>query len=296
MSGLYSMTGFSRLEGTTDSTAWTWEIKSVNGRNLDMRIRLPYGFDQLDPLIRKAVAGALARGTLSINLSIREEAAAGRVRVNEETLSLVLAAIENLRERIDVERPRPEGILALRGVLEQSDEGTEGRSGGALLAGLMEGFARALAALLETRGTEGEQLRPLLTAQIDRIAHLADRAAEVPGHQPQALRARLDEQIRTVLDDHRALDPARLHQEVALLVTKADVREEIDRLKSHCGTAHDLLAKGGPVGRRLDHLSQEFNREANTLCSKSSDVEMTGIGLELKAVIDQFREQIQNLE
>jgi len=297
MADIHSMTGFSRLEGTAETAAWTWEIKSVNGRNLDMRIRVPYGFDRLDSQIRKLVSAHLVRGSITINLSVRSEASPSRVRVNADSLETVVRALAELQSRQDIvtDKARPEGILALRGVLEQSEE-TNQDLDEPLLADLMSGFESALRELKETRRTEGEFLRPLLVQQVGTIRDLADRAASVPGHQAQAIRDRLSEQIETVLEDHKSLDPARLNQEIAILVTKADIREEIDRLKAHCQTAADLLANGGPVGRRLDHLCQEFNREANTVCSKSNDVEMTGIGLDLKAVIDQFREQIQNLE
>lgn len=297
MADIHSMTGFSRLEGSADNAAWTWEIKSVNGRNLDMRIRVPYGFDRIDPQIRKLVSAHLVRGSVTINLSVRSEASPSRVRVNIDSLDVVVRSLAELQNRqdIDTDKARPEGILALRGVLEQAEEANQDVDE-PILIGLMTGFESALLELKGARRTEGEFLRPLLMQQIDTIQDLADRAGCVPGHQPQAIRDRLWEQIEAVLEDHKSLDPARLNQEIAILVTKADIREEIDRLKAHCQTAADLLLKGGPVGRRLDHLCQEFNREANTLCSKSNDVEMTGIGLDLKAVIDQFREQIQNLE
>lgn len=296
MAGLHSMTGFSRVEGAAGAVAWSWEIKSVNGRNLDQRIRLPSGYDRLDPLVRKAVAAALGRGSVSVNLSVRDQDTGAQVTVNHQVLDQVLAAIETVQQRLATDKPRPEGILGLRGVLEQTDDAGEAAAPDGLQSALLGSLDRALAELVAARRSEGENLRPVLEDQLARMAELADRAADVPGHQPEALREKLQSQIETVLADHRAVDPGRLHQEIALLIVKADVREEIDRLRSHCGTARELLAKGGPVGRRLDHLSQEFNREANTLCSKSSDVEMTGIGLELKALIDQFREQIQNLE
>lgn len=295
MSKLNSMTGFSRLEGVTEATTWTWEVKSVNGRNLDLRIRLPYGFDRIDPQIRKLVSAHLSRGSLSINLTVKSEGSTSRLQVNPEALDVVVRSIGDLQTRLDFDRPRPEGVLALRGVLEQvEDSGDDGNDD--LFVDVVSGFEQALLALQDTRQNEGEQLRPHFERQVATISDLADRAARVPGHQSEAIRERLNKQIQTLVDDHSAFDAARLHQEAAILMTKADIREEIDRLQAHCQTAHDLLKKGGPVGRRLDHLCQEFNREANTLCSKSNDVEMTGIGLDLKAVIDQFREQVQNLE
>jgi len=295
MAELHSMTGFSRVDGITERITWTWEIKSVNGRNLDLRIRVPFGFDQLDPLIRKAVSGQLTRGSLSINLSIKSAGPSSQVRVNRDVLDTVIAAVKDIQERLDVDKARPEGLLGLRGVLEQAEDlAVEGDP--ALTAAVFAGFEKALCDLQATRGSEGALLRPVLLEQVEAIAGLAERARAVPGHQPGAIRDRLQNQVETMLQDQGGFDATRLHQEIVLLVNKSDVREEIDRLISHCQTARDLLAKGGPCGRRLDHLSQEFNREANTLCSKSNDVEMTGIGLDLKAVIDQFREQVQNLE
>ena len=296
MAGLSSMTGFARTDASNDIASWTWELKSVNGRNLDIRIRMPHGFDQLDPLIRKAVSGALSRGSVSVGLTVRDDLPGSRVVVNSEVLDLVLGTIDDIRDRLETAAPRPEGILALRGVLEQADDSHAGDRIEGLREDLTKSFHDALAGLVNTRDNEGELLRPVLHGHLERIGELAIRAGEVPGHQPEALRARLNSQIEAVMEDHRAIDPVRLNQELALLVTKADVREEIDRLKAHCRTAAEMIAAGGPVGRRLDHLCQEFNREANTLCSKSNDVEMTAIGLDLKAVIDQFREQVQNLE
>ncbi|MEM1049632.1 MAG: YicC/YloC family endoribonuclease [Pseudomonadota bacterium] len=295
MTVLSSMTGFARTEGATETAAWSWEVKSVNGRNLDIRTRLPYGYEFLDPLIRKSAASRLARGSLTAALSVRQEGGTGRLRLNEDNLAVVLDAIRLVAERAEVDRPRPEAILNLRGVLELAEDPADEDETG-LRTALLESFDAAIDLLAGTRAEEGELLRPHFDQQLAKISDLADRAAAVPGHQPDAIRQRLNEQIRLLMEEQKGLDEARIMQEVALLATKADIREEIDRLRAHCRTAQDLIGAGGVVGRRLDHLCQEFNREANTICSKSNDVDMTAIGLELKAVIDQFREQVQNLE
>jgi uncharacterized protein (TIGR00255 family) len=292
---LESMTGFARADGGAD-LRWTWELRSVNGKGLDIRIRVPPGFERLEPAIRERVASRLSRGNVQVTLSVDKPTSGQRVTIDEAVLAQVIEAMTRIGERVAVQPPTLDGILSVRGVinLEDADADEEARS--AIDAGILAGLDVALGGLTQSRRREGGAIGALLAARLDEIAGLVRRAEASPARQPETIRARLAEQIATLLDAAPALDPDRLHQEAVLIATKADIREEIDRLDAHVAAARDLLEKGGAVGRRLDFLAQEFNREVNTLCAKSNDRGVTGIGLEMKAVVDQLREQIQNLE
>jgi uncharacterized protein (TIGR00255 family) len=292
---LESMTGFARADGGAE-LRWTWELRSVNGKGLDIRIRVPPGFERLEPAIRERVASGLSRGNLQVMLSVDKRTSGQRVTIDEAVLAQVIEAMTRIGERIAAQPPTLDGILSVRGVinLEDADADEEARS--AIDAEILAGLDVALGGLTQSRRREGAAIGTLLAARLDEIAGLVRRAEASPARQPETIRARLAEQIATLLDAAPALDPDRLHQEAVLLATKADIREEIDRLDAHVAAARDLLAKGGAVGRRLDFLAQEFNREVNTLCAKSNDRSVTAIGLEMKAVVDQLREQIQNLE
>jgi uncharacterized protein (TIGR00255 family) len=293
-----SMTGFARAEGSHDGIGWAWEIKSVNGKSLDLRVRVPNGYDLLEPALRTSLAQRLRRGSVSATLSLQRAAGSGpAIRVNQAALDQIMAVVADLEGRTGAAAPRLDGILALRGVLETSDEEVEtaeqrDRRSAAILAG----WEVALAQLAEMREAEGARLAAVLGQQLAEIAALVAAAADCAATQPAALRARLRALVQTLLDASPALPEERLAQEAALLVARADVREELDRLKAHLGAADDLMREGAAVGRRFDFLCQEFNREANTLCSKSADVELTRTGLALKAAIEQLREQVQNIE
>jgi len=293
---LSSMTGFARGHGVCGSYAWAWEIKSVNGKGLDLRLRLPPGWDAIEAAVRSRVSETLARGSLQANLSVERSGAPPVVRVNAAVLEAVLATVRQLAPRIDASPPSLDGLLALKGVMEVGDaeEGEEERRSAE--AAVTQGFAEAIGALAEMRRHEGAVLGRVLTVRLGEIAALAERADKSPGRQPEAIRARLAEQVATLLAQSERFDPDRLHQEAILIATKADVREELDRLAAHVAQAQRLIEQGGPIGRRLDFLAQELNREANTLCAKANDVELTNIGLELKAAVEQFREQVQNVE
>jgi uncharacterized protein (TIGR00255 family) len=293
---LSSMTGFARSHGTSGVYAWAWEIKSVNAKGLDLRIRTPPGWDAVDVAARARVTEALARGTVYATLTVDRQAAASAIRINEQVLAAVLKTLRGLEGKIDATPPSLDGILGLKGVIEVSDADQLDEDRRAAEADVIAGFVEALRQLNEMRKREGATLGQLLVARLDEMARLAKRADAAPGRRPEAIRARLAEQVATLLDASHRFDPDRLHQEAILIATKADVREELDRLASHTGQAKKLIADGGPVGRRLDFLSQELNREVNTLCAKANDVELTNIGLELKNVVEQFREQVQNLE
>jgi uncharacterized protein (TIGR00255 family) len=246
--------------------------------------------------VRTRAAEALSRGTVYGNLTIERQGSAPEVKINEPVLNAVLGAIEQLKERINATAPSIEGILGLKGVIEVSEQEESPDDRVRADAAVVSGFATALEALVKARREEGAALDRALTARLDEVAALTARAESAPGRQPDAIKKRLAEQIETLLEASGRLDPDRLHQEAVLLASKADIREELDRLTVHVAQAKRLLAGGGPVGRRLDFLAQELNREANTLCAKANDVQLTNIGLELKTVVEQFREQVQNLE
>jgi uncharacterized protein (TIGR00255 family) len=294
---LSSMTGFARSHGVAGPYAWAWELKSVNAKGLDLKLRLPPGWDAIEGPARRAAADKLARGSVFANLTIQRGGLPPVVRVNEPVLAAVLATLNGLAGRVEARPPSLDGILALKGVIEVSEAEEREEERAAAEAAIVTGFADAVAGLCEMRRTEGAALGAVLAARLAEIASLSARAEAVPGRKPEAIRARLAEQVAALLDaSGKRLDSDRLHQEAILLATKADIREELDRLAAHVAQARKLLADKAPAGRRLDFLSQELNRESNTLCAKSNDVELTNIGLELKAVVEQFREQVQNLE
>ena len=293
---LSSMTGFARGHGVSGTYSWAWELKSVNAKGLDLRLRLPAGWDAVEGPVRGSGAQMLARGTIYGTLTVERPGVAPVVRVNEPVLAAVLATIKNLAGRVQAAEPRLDGILALKGVIEVLDEDEHEDERRAAEAAVVAGFQETVADLVGMRRREGAALGQVLTQRANEIAVLAARAEAAPGRRPEAIRARIAEQVAMLLDASQRLDPDRLHQEAILIATKADIREELDRLASHVAQVERLIAAGGAIGRRLDFLAQELNREANTLCSKSNDVELTNIGLELKSVVEQFREQVQNLE
>jgi len=293
---LSSMTGFARGHGVHGSYAWAWEVKSVNGKGLDLRLRLPPGWDAIEAPVRALAAAKLARGSVQAGLTVERTGIAPAVRVNTAVLEAILATMRELAPRIEASPPSLDGLLALKGVIEVGDvdESEEERRRAETAA--TEGFAAVIGALAEMRRREGAALGDVLEARLGEIAALTQRAELAPGRRPEAIRARIAEQVATLLSQSDRFDPDRLHQEAILISTKADVREELDRLTAHVAQARLLIGEGGPIGRRLDFLAQELNREANTLCAKSNDVELTTIGLELKATVEQFREQVQNVE
>lgn len=296
MSDLASMTGFARSEGVAGAWRYVWEIKAVNGRGLDIRMRVPPGYDQTGERARRLAAQKLVRGNLQIGLALTGEGSAGSLRINMDALRAVLDAVAAVELPAGVAPARLDGLLTLRGVVDNGDPGAGLVPDEATEAALAAGFATALDALVAMRQAEGRALRDVLAGQLDRIEALAATADANPARKAERVRDRLAEQVAALLDASPALDPARLHQEAVLLAARSDVREELDRLAAHVSAARQLLAQGGAVGRRLDFLAQEFGREANTLCAKSNDVSLTATGLDLKAVIEQFREQVQNVE
>lgn len=293
---LASMTGFARADGTAGPVTWSWEVKSVNAKGLDVKLRLAPGLDTIEAAARALIAARLARGSVFANLAVKREAVVTRVRVNEEVLAQVLEAVRVISSRVDARAPSIDGLLALRGLVETEEEEETAEARAALEAAVLAGLEQALDGLTAMRRQEGAELGRILGQRLDEIAALSRAAEDNPARRPEAIRARLAESLAALLEPGRGFDPDRLHQEALLMAAKADIREELDRLAAHIVAARKLLADGGAVGRRLDFLAQEFNRETNTLCSKANDVSLTAIGLELKAVVEQFREQVQNLE
>jgi len=296
---LTSMTGYADRTNTLDTVSWSWEARSVNGRGLDLRLRLPEGFESLDPPLRQAAGAALARGSVTVTLRVARAAGAAVPRLRPEALSAAIAAARAAEEAaagagLDLAPVTAADLLALRGVME-ADALTPAETPGVLAAVGAE-IAPLLAALVAARAGEGAALAGALEGQLDRIVGLAAAAQETAEGRAARAGELLRSRLEAVLATTAAVDEARLAQELALIAVKADVTEELDRLGAHVAAARALIAQGGAVGRRLDFLMQEFNREANTLCSKSGSSELTAIGLELKAAIDQMREQVQNVE
>jgi uncharacterized protein (TIGR00255 family) len=291
-----SMTGFARSEGVLDGLSWAWEVRSVNGRGLDLRFRLPSGFDALEPVLREAAGKRLKRGNVTANLSVKREEQA-RLVADPVALDQMLSLALELALRIPgAEPPRPEALLALPGVLRQTATADTGEAVAAQQEAAKQGFMVALDGLVASRAGEGARLAAILVGQLDEITALCARAGTEAADQPAAQRARMMETVQALLVEIPSLPEERIAQEVALLAAKSDVREELDRLAAHLHAAGALLAEGENIGRRFDFLVQEFNREANTLCSKSASVALTTTGLKLKATIEQLREQVQNIE
>jgi uncharacterized protein (TIGR00255 family) len=295
------MTGFARVDGQMAAPvalSWAWEARSVNGKSLDLRLRYPHGYDSLDAAIRKLVAEQLSRGSVSINLTLVGEPQTQSAKINEDLLNRLIALAAQKAQTLPpgIGPASLDGLLSVKGVIEPIEPQVDAATLAERDRVLMESLRTGLQALIKARQDEGARLVAIISQHLARLRQLVAAAAACSAAQPAAIRARFERQIADMTSGPSALAPERLAQEVAVLAVKADIREEIDRLKAHLEQAADLLGDGGPCGRRLDFLSQELNREANTLCSKSQDVELTRIGLDLKATIDQVREQIQNIE
>jgi len=293
---LSSMTGFARGHGVAGSYAWSWEIKSVNAKGLDLRFRLPPGWDAVEVPARARAAEKLSRGTVYANLAVERKGVQPTAKINEPVLGAVLSTLRSLSGKVEAAPASLDGILSLKGVIEISEEDEREEDHRAAETAIIVAFEQALAELIDMRRAEGATLGRLLSTRLDEVAALTARAEKAPGRKPEAIKARLVEQVAALLEASERFDSDRLHQEAILLAAKADIREELDRLSSHVGQAKKLLADGGAIGRKLDFLAQELHRESNTLTAKANEVELTNIGLELKSVIEQFREQVQNLE
>jgi uncharacterized protein (TIGR00255 family) len=295
-----SMTGYARAQGSDERRRWVWEARSVNGRNLEIRCRVPQGFDRLENMARSAVGGRLKRGNVSLTLTLASDRTNKPLRVNRTLLGELGVLVDEVRKSTGAAAPTADGLLRVRGVVEEEDEGETSEEGlAALDKALVASLDDALEGLAAARAVEGKALGRVIDRHIDEIEGLCGRAAERATAQIGTLRARFEGLLAELLDRAPPLSEERLAQEVALLVGKADVREELDRLGAHIVQARSLLAEArpdNPVGRKFDFLCQEFNREANTLCSKSADIELTRIGIDLKGAIERMREQVQNVE
>jgi uncharacterized protein (TIGR00255 family) len=293
---LSSMTGFARSHGASGPYAFEWELKSVNAKGFDLRMRLPPGWDDLESFAKKRASEVLSRGTVYANFNVKRTNALSTVRVNEDVLASIVRIAGTLAGKIDAVAPSVDGLLSIKGVIEVVEPESDEVEDKAAREAAAVAFDQALSHLVDMRRREGVALGQILLQRMNEIELLASKAEAAPGRKPDAVKARLAEQIAMLLETSDRFDPDRLSQEALLIAAKADIREELDRIASHVAQAREMIAKGGPVGRRLDFLAQEFNREVNTCCSKSNDVELTNTGLEMKNVVEQFREQVQNLE
>jgi uncharacterized protein (TIGR00255 family) len=293
---LSSMTGFARSHGASGPYAYEWELRSVNAKGLDLRIRLPPGWEELEAIVKKRASEVLSRGTVYAALNVKRAVAVSTVRVNEEVLASVVKVAGELAGKIDAVAPSIDGLLAIKGVMDVIEPESSEEEDEAARAAAAAAFDQALLDLVRMRQREGATLGQILIQRMDEIERLAKKAETAPGRKPEAIKARLAELISALLESSDRFDPDRLNQEALLIAAKADIREELDRIGSHISQAREMISKGGPIGRRLDFLAQEFNREVNTCCSKSNDIDLTNTGLEMKNVVEQFREQVQNLE
>jgi uncharacterized protein (TIGR00255 family) len=293
---LSSMTGFARSHGASGPYTFEWELKSVNAKGFDLRMRLPPGWDELEAFAKKRAGEVLSRGTVYANLNVKRTGAASTIRINEEVLASIVKVAGVLAGKIDAVAPSIDGLLGIKGVIEVVEPESSEDEDKAAKAAAAAAFDQALLDLLEMRQREGVTLGQILSQRMDELERLAQKAEAAPGRRPEAIKARLAEQIAALLETSDRFDPDRLNQEALLIAAKADIREELDRIASHISQTREMIGKGGPIGRRLDFLAQEFNREVNTCCSKSNDLELTNTGLAMKNVVEQFREQVQNLE
>ncbi len=295
-----SMTGYARAQGADDRRRWVWEARSVNGRNLEIRCRVPQGFERLENPARTAVGGRLKRGNVSLTLTLTSERQSSPLRINRALLTELATLVEEVRKSTGAAAPSADGLLRVRGVIEEEEEDGQTEEQLAILdKALTATLDEVLQALVAARAAEGKALAKVIDGHVSEIESLCKRAAERALAQIGTVRARFESQLAELMGRLPQLSEERFAQEVALLVGKADVREELDRLAAHIAQARTLLAEArvdNPVGRKFDFLCQEFNREANTLCSKSADIELTRIGIDLKGAVERMREQVQNVE
>lgn len=290
------MTGFARAEGTRGDNRWHWEVRSVNGRGLDVRTRLPSGSEMLEQKIRATVTKMFQRGNITITLTAQRLANNFQIKLNEQALTEVLAAADTVKTTTGSSPPSVDGLLGLKGVLEVSEGEESADDLSARHEAMLTTLQNALKDLQGARAEEGARLETVLSDQIGEIEKLHSAIEISPMRKPDAIKQRLKDNITKLIETSDAFDPERLHQEAVIMATRADVEEELKRLGAHIASAKDLLKSDQPVGRKFDFLAQEFHREANTICSKANDIEITQSGMALKVIIDQMREQVQNIE
>ncbi len=293
---LNSMTGFARGSAAHCGYSWSWELKSVNAKGLDVRSRVPSFLDGLDIEIKKLISKSLARGTVFVNLSIEREGVSSAVSIDEALLENLIEVAAKYSDRDGIAPASIDGLFSIKGVLDFSIKALDEKEKIDLNTALIKHLAEVVSLLCDARSSEGQRMQDILLANTTEMLSLVNSAEKCAAVRIEAVRDRYKANVERLLQDDQVIDQDRLEQEIAILAVKADITEEIDRLKSHITDAHEIMAGRGAVGRRLDFLSQEFNREANTLCSKSNDKDLTRIGLAMKVLIDQFREQVQNIE
>ncbi len=291
-----SMTGFARSEGAFGEFSWNWEIRTVNGRGLDVRLRMPQGNEALEQLGRKLISGQLSRGNVTANLFVSREGNPVQIRLNEEVLKEVTDIISRTKNLVEATPPSLDGILGIKGVLEAVEPEEDADEFEERKGKILESLDIAIKNLITARQDEGKKLAQVIEAQISGIKKIVSEIESLPERSPEAIREKLIEQISRLLESSENLDEQRLHQEAMILATKSDIAEELDRLNAHIESGYQLLQDKAPVGRKLEFLVQELNREANTICSKANHIKTTQLGLEMKAIIDQIKEQVQNIE
>jgi uncharacterized protein (TIGR00255 family) len=293
---LVSMTGFARHSASFEETSWTWELRTVNAKGMDVKLRLPSGFETLEKPARDLIASDVSRGNCHVTLSVEANVKEADIRLNIELISSLYDQLSKLAEEKNAPAVKLENLLSVRGVIETMDKDTDEQEQSTLHKAMLESLKSAVQALISMRRTEGQALQKTLSDQLDHMAAIVDTVEADPSRSQSAIQQKIKQQVEALFEADNRLEQDRLHQEAVLLATKVDLCEELDRLKTHIEAARQLLKSDKPVGRKLEFLSQEFNREANTLCSKSNAVSITRSGLELKSVIDQFREQVANIE
>ncbi len=290
------MTGFARTAGSWENYHWTWEIKSVNGRALDVRCRVPSGYDGVEQMARKAMKAAIARGAVNINLQLSRDTEGVNFKVNQKMLDALVEVATQTAMNNHLPQPGLDALMTVRDVIQYVEPEEDDATIKARDAALSASFEETLSAFKSARDVEGAALQTVLAELLDEIERLVKQADSLATEMPELIRQRYMDKVNALLSDNNAIDPERIAQEVVLLATKADIKEEIDRLYAHIEAGRTHMKADGQIGRKLDFLTQEFNREANTLCSKASDIRLTDVGLSLKTAIDQFREQVQNIE
>ncbi len=291
-----SMTGFARVQGQNARAHWAWEIKTVNAKGYDLRLRLPAGLEGVEAELRRMLGAVIIRGTVHVGFELTRQESAPDVRINEDLLKQLSEKLGKAARQAGLLPPSMDALLAVRGVIETIDQPDDEATQSALVADILASLETTIVSLCASRQTEGAVLLSVLRERIKSIATLVHDAEKLPSRQADSIKERLRQQISELISSSEALDPQRLHQEAVLMALKGDIREELDRLKAHCDQINDLLERGGAIGRRLDFLAQELSRETNTLCAKSGDNLLTMIGIDLKTLVEQFREQVQNVE
>lgn len=291
-----SMTGFARDDASVGRYSWFWEVRTVNGRGRDVRMRLPQGYEFLEDACRTLANEVIVRGSCNISLKVERLTGEQEIRLNETALVQISRAIRRAEMIIDAGEPRLDGILALRGVLEVKEPEHSPGEMEEFTAAISASLKNALNKIVDARLSEGRHLAQAISQQIDQIERLVERVEASPNRTAEAIKARLGDQVRKLIGSDSGLNEERLYQEAVMIATRADVEEELIRLRAHIASVRELLASDETVGRKLDFIAQEFNREANTICSKSNALDITTAGLDMKTIVDQMKEQVQNIE